>query len=95
MNELHQQQTENQALIFRVNHLQIQNDALFNSDQKHKLNLDQALFVIATLEQDKLLLEVRYFLRCPSPPPFVDALFHANLDLCSLLLDETSGYCRI
>lgn len=59
MNELHQQQTENQALIFRVNHLQIQNDALFNSDQKHKLNLDQALFVIATLEQDKLLLEVR------------------------------------
>lgn len=71
MNELHQQQTENQALIFRVNHLQIQNDALFNSDQKHKLNLDQALFVIATLEQDKLLLEVR------SLPPFVDALFHA------------------
>eukprot|EP01033_Poteriospumella_lacustris_P002044 gene2044-1489_t len=59
MNELHQQQTENQALIFRVNHLQIQNDALFNSDQKHKLNLDQALFVIATLEQDKLLLETK------------------------------------
>lgn len=81
MNELHQQQTENQALIFRVNHFQIQNDALFNSDQKHKLNLDQALFVIATLEQDKLLLEVR--LSFVTPSPFVESLVRVNLDLCA------------
>lgn len=58
MNELHLQQVDNQSLNLRINHLQLQNEALFNSEQQHKHELDQALFVIATLEQDMLLLKV-------------------------------------
>lgn len=58
MNELHLQQVDNQSLKLRINHLQLQNEALFNSEQQHKHELDQTLFVVATLEQDKLLLEV-------------------------------------
>jgi hypothetical protein len=59
MNELHLQQVDNQSLKLRINHLQLQNEALFNSEQQHKHELDQALFVVATLEQDKLLLETK------------------------------------
>jgi chromosome segregation ATPase len=59
MNELHLQQVDNQSLNLRINHLQLQNEALFNSEQEHKHELDQALFVIATLEQDMLLLKTK------------------------------------
>lgn len=58
MNELHQQQAENQSLVLQMNHLRLQNEALFNSDQQHRHQLENTMLTVATLEQDKMLLQV-------------------------------------
>jgi hypothetical protein len=58
INQLHQQQTEALALQLQLNNVILQKEMLRSSEQSCRSELDQLRFQNATLEQDKLLLEV-------------------------------------
>lgn len=58
VNEIHEQQVLLTTQELHLNHYKLQVEALLLNEQKHRMELDEARFSLATAEQDKLLLEV-------------------------------------
>ncbi len=58
LNDLHEKQVEMTKMQLQLNHANLQIEALMGSEQQSRYERDALKFTLASVEQDKLLLEV-------------------------------------